>query len=154
MMFDTAQIARNIHRGAYRLIGYGSGRMVYDLGQEYVAKIAKNRKGIGQNKAEYQISLQDNSGLFAGIPHASDDLRIIIMEKAKRLKSISDVWRYYHVRNNEELSRIPEIKDALAKHSLIFVDLCRPRNWGVLHGRPVIVDYGFTWSVNRDYYMK
>ncbi len=154
MLFDLTRIASNIRRGAYRYIGSGSGRQVYDLGNGYVVKVAKNRKGVAQNEAEHEISLQDNSGLFAAVIQASVDHLLIIMEKAEQLKHISSVWRYFDVRNNQELYRIPKIKEAMIQHNLIFDDLCKPHSWGALNGRPVVIDYGFTRSVNRNYYMR
>lgn len=152
MIFDLEQIARNLYRRAYRFIGSGSGRQVYDLGNGYVVKMAKNMRGIAQNKAEYQISLHDESGLFAQIAQVSADFRMIIMEKAERLGHISTVWKYYGVRSNRELYNIPAIKEAMARNSLLFADLCRPQNWGLVRRKPVIIDYGFTRSVNRNYY--
>ncbi len=154
MLFDLTRIASNINQGAHRFIGSGSGRQVYDLGNGYVAKVAKNRKGVAQNEAEYQISMQDQSGLFAPVIQASEDLHLIIMEKAEKLRHLSSIWRYYNVRNNKELYRIPQIKNAMVQHNLIFDDLCKPHSWGALNGRPVVIDYGFTRSVNRNYYMR
>ena len=154
MLFDLKQITSNLQRGAYRMIGSGTGRQVYDLKNGYVAKVAKNRKGVAQNEAEYQISLQDKSGLFAPVIQASADLHVIIMEKAEQLWTLSGVWRYYNVRNNKELYQIPKIKNAMMQHNLIFVDLCKPHSWGGLNGRPVVIDYGFTRAVNRDFYLR
>jgi hypothetical protein len=142
MTVDFDEIMLNLRRRAYRQIGSGSGRNVYDIGDGYVAKVARNRKGLAQNEAEYEISVADESGLFANIIDATPNLRITIMEKAVPLHSFSTVWRYFGVRST------------LARHSLIFPDLCRAQNWGVVNGRPVIIDYGFTTSVNRRYYFR
>lgn len=154
MLFDLTRIASDIRLGVYQYIGSGSGRHVYDLGNGYVAKVAKNRKGVAQNEAEHQISLKDHSDLFATVMQASVDHNLIIMEKAEQLKHISSVWRYFNVRNNQGLYRIPKIRNAIVQHSLIFGDLCKPHSWGALNGRPVVIDYGFTRSVNRKYYMR
>lgn len=154
MTVDIEEIARNIRRHAYQRLGAGSGRNVYDIGDGYVAKVARNRKGLAQNEAEYQISVSDDSGLFANIVAATPNLRITIMEKAEPLRHFTAVLRYYHARSKRELYHIPLMQSAMAMHSLIFPDLCRKENWGVVNGRPVIIDYGFTMSVNRRYYFR
>jgi hypothetical protein len=154
MTVDFDEIMLNLRRRAYRQIGSGSGRNVYDIGDGYVAKVARNRKGLAQNEAEYEISVADESGLFANIIDATPNLRITIMEKAVPLHSFSTVWRYFGVRSNRQLYNIPLIQSTMARHSLIFPDLCRAQNWGVVNGRPVIIDYGFTTSVNRRYYFR
>ena len=58
-------ILLNISRGYYKYIGEGSSRIVYDLGNRYVLKVAKNLAGIAQNKSEYKISSYDETNLFA-----------------------------------------------------------------------------------------
>jgi len=62
---DFNEISLNIKRRYYKFIGIGSGRIVYDLENGYVVKVANNNKGIAQNKTEYKISLSDNTNLFA-----------------------------------------------------------------------------------------
>jgi len=152
MGFNYSEIKQNIHDGVYTYIGSGSGRQVFDIGNGYVAKAAKNRRGYAQNEVEYQISLIDSSGLFASVVDASPDLSIIIMEKADPINHLSTVLRYYRVKNNRQLYLIPQIRKAMIHHKLEFADMCRVQNWGMIGGRPVIVDYGFTKSVNRKYY--
>ena len=61
---DFNEISLNIKRRYYKFIGIGSGRIVYDLENGYVVKIAKNNRGIAQNKTEYEISLSDNTNLY------------------------------------------------------------------------------------------
>jgi hypothetical protein len=152
MEFDYNKIKANIHDGIYTYIGSGSGRQVYDIGNGYVAKMAKNCRGYAQNEVEYHISLIDSSGLFASIVDAKPDLTILIMEKADRLNHLSAVWKYYHVKNNRQLYLIPQIRKAMIQHKLEFADMCRVQNWGMIGGKPVIIDYGFTKSVHRKYY--
>ena len=48
-----------MRQGNYIYIGSGSSRNVFDLGNGYVMKVAKNIAGIAQNKSEYRISLID-----------------------------------------------------------------------------------------------
>lgn len=150
--FNFDLINQNLSEGYYRYIGSGSGRQVYDLDNGYVVKAAKNRKGIAQNKVEYEIASIDQSNLFAKVPYASDDYSLLIMEKADKIQSFSDIFRYYNVRNYRELFQLEQIKGNLSRHNLISKDLTRSSNWGIVNNRPVIVDYGFTYSVKRKYY--
>lgn len=150
--FDLDKIQSKLRQHAYEQVGSGSGRNVYDIGGGFVAKVARNQRGIAQNEAEYRISLSDSSGLFASIITATPDLRVTIMAKAEPLEHFCAVLRYFRVRDKRELYKIPLIYSALRRHRLVFPDLCRVQNWGVVNGRPVIVDYGFTTPVKRKYY--
>lgn len=151
-VIDIDKIYLDIRKGEYRYIGSGSGRRVYDLDNGYVAKLAKNRKGLAQNKAEYQISITDDSNLFAKIPKVSDEFGILIMEKAERIKGFEEVLNYFHVKNNRELFQLSEMNYILSKHNLLAADLRRSANWGVVHNRIVIIDYGYTQRVKNKYY--
>lgn len=150
MGFD--KIIANLQQGEYRYLGSGSGRKVFDLGNGLVVKYAKNRKGIAQNETEYFIASSDHSGLFAKIVQISEDHRLLIMEKAESIKSMAEVWSFYKVSNNRELFRLEAFRQILHDYHLLQVDLCRNSNWGIIDGRPVIVDYGFTLSVKKKYY--
>ncbi|WP_315078908.1 hypothetical protein [uncultured Clostridium sp.] len=146
------RIMFNIRRGYYRYIGSGSSRDVFDLENGYVIKVAKNRAGIAQNKSEYNISYYDNSGLFAKVVDVSNNFDLLIMEKADEIYDISDVWEYFDVRGNRGLFSLEELKNVLRHYDLLLNDLKRESNWGMIDGRPVIVDYGFTREVYTRYY--
>jgi hypothetical protein len=147
------QISLNIRRGTYKCIGIGSGRIVFDLGNGYVVKAARNQRGIGQNKAEYKIFLTDNSGLFANISIVSEGFGFLVMEKANRIKDISYVWNYFNVKNNQELYQMQKLQDICSRHGLLKWDFGRAVNWGQINGKPIIIDYGFTKEVRRRFYM-
>ena len=151
-IIDFDLIYYNIRNGIYQCIGSGSGRKVYDLGNEYVVKVAKNNKGIAQNKVEHKISLSDHSSIYAKIIKLSEDFRMLIMEKAVHIKDFSEVRKYFNVKNNRELFRLQEIRSAFTNHNILMNDLYRPENWGMINNRPVIIDYGFTQRVRRRYY--
>lgn len=151
MEVDFNTIRNNIIKKAYHTIGWGSGRIVFDLDNGYVVKAAKNRKGIEQNKAEYRISNMDHNHVFAQVIALSDDGKHLIMEKAQRLKSFSVVWNYYKVNNNRQLFSLEEFNKFLPMYDLLTADLHRLSSWGIVKGRPVIVDYGFTRSVRKFY---
>lgn len=152
--YDTyfKRIASKISRGGYRYIGKGSGRVVFDLGNGKVVKAARNIKGIAQNYEEFRIAMADDSGLLARIWDVSDDYRYLIMDKAERVRDMSQVWNYFSVKSNSELYQISSIRYIAEKYNLLINDFGRAVNWGEIGGRPMIIDYGFTRQVRRKYY--
>ncbi len=151
-MNDNFEIIKsNIKAKKYPRLGSGSGRTVYDLGNSYVVKVAKNRKGIEQNKAEYQISKADHSNIFAEVLALSECSSYLVMEKAQRISSFAQVWNYYHVQNNKQLFSQEEFRKLLVQFDLLTADLYRLSSWGIVNGRPVIIDYGFTKRVIKFY---
>jgi len=151
IMFN--QIMQNIRRGYYRYIGAGSSRQVFDLRNGYVIKVAINRAGISQNQSEYRISWDDKSDLFAKVIRASTDFRFLIMEKADKIYNISEVWDYFNVKSKSELFNLEELKNILEENNLLVGDLDRESNWGIIKGKPVIIDYGFTREVCKRHYL-
>lgn len=146
------EIISNIRMGNYRYIGSGSARNVFDLENGYVVKIAKNQAGIAQNRTEYQISFYDNSDLFARVIQVSDDFIFLIMEKAKKINNFSYICRYFNIRNNRELANLSKLQNIQKKYNLLWSDLFRSSSWGMLDGKPVIIDYGYTKAVSERYY--
>ncbi len=153
MNIDFEYISKNIGIKKYQLIGSGSGRLVYDLDNGYVVKMAKNKKGLLQNKAEYQIASANKSRLLAKILAISDDFQYLIMEKAEKIKAMSEVLTYYEVHNFRELFRLEDFKEFTNKHDLLLVDLRRLNSWGVVKGKPVLIDFGFTREVSKYYHL-
>jgi len=145
-------LAYGIKEGYYHFIGKGSGRVVYDIGGGKVVKSARNMRGIAQNLAEYRIALSDDSGMFAKVTALSGDYRLLVMEKAEPVMDISSVWDHFHVESNQELYQVRILHELAERHSLLIHDFGRAVNWGMISGRPVIVDYGFTSQVRRRFY--
>lgn len=146
------QIIDNLSAGKYPKLGSGSGRRVFDLHNHTVLKMAKNVKGYAQNQVEYIISEMDDSDIFAKVFYISRDNRFLIMEKADPITNFSFVRSYFHVQTNRDLFRLENLNYIPHKYNLLISDLCRPANWGTIHGRPVIIDYGFTGRIKRQYY--
>ena len=152
MVIAFNQIMLNIRRGYYRYIGSGSSRQVFDLGNGYVIKVAKNRAGIAQNKSEYIISSNNYSNLFAKVVQASKDFKLLIMQKADKIYNISYVWEYFNVTSKWELFSSEELQNIARRYNLLLADFDRESSWGIINGRPVIVDYGLTREVKARYY--
>ncbi len=152
MELDFEDIIAHIKNHAYKLVGSGSGRSVFDMGNGNVVKFARNRKGLAQNTVEYQISQSSESPLFARIHRVSEDYMLLIMEKADRIRSMTEVLRYLQVKNSYEFFHIQELLDMARAHGLLLNDLYRTVNWGRIGDRYVIIDYGFTRIVKKRYY--
>lgn len=76
------------------LLGYGTGRIVFDLNDGYVAKIPYNNMGILANKLEYEY-YKENKDIIAEIKKY--DNNIVIQEK---LHSIIVIPYEYTLNNN------------------------------------------------------
>jgi hypothetical protein len=152
MRIDFDHIRQKIDENKYPVIGYGTGRIVYDAENSYVIKVARNDKGIAQNKAEQRIASLDQNSVFAKIIAVSDDSKYLIMEKAEKINSISEVWKHYQVRNNRELFQLEQFRGMMSTYGLLYADLYRKDSWGLIEGRPVIIDYGFTKETRKYYF--
>ena len=152
MIIAFDQIRMNIKRGYYKYIGSGSGREVFDLGNGYVIKVAKNKAGIAQNESEYKISSYDDSNLFAKVIKISNDFSLLIMQKANKINDILYVFSYFNVKSKKELMRLKELQNIRRTYNLLLDDLIRKSSWGIINERPVIIDYGFTREVAERYY--
>lgn len=135
-----------------KYIGSGSSRNVFDLGNGYVMKVAKNLAGIAQNRVEYQISSMDSSDLFAKVMQVSSNFNYLVMQKADKINSITDILYYFNVRSIDELFSLREFQNIVYRYNLLANDLCRTSSWGIVNGEPVIIDYGFTREVSARYY--
>ena len=133
-------------------IGSGSSRNVFDLGNGYVMKVAKNRAGFEQNRNEYRISSMESSDLFADVISVSKSFDVLVMRKAYRIRYFSDILDYYNVRSEDELFSLSKFQNIQYKYNLLASDLKRVSSWGIIDGRPTIIDYGFTREVREKYY--
>ena len=146
------KIMYNLQRGKYKYIGAGSSREVFDLSNGYVIKVAKNKAGIEQNKVEYKISNDDNFDIFAKVIYAISNYKYLIMKKAKKVKSINYVWRYFDVYDRDDFYNLYVIRSVKHKYNLVLNDLARVSSWGIIDGKLQIIDYGFTKEVKERYY--
>lgn len=154
MHIDIYYILYGIECGIYRYIGAGSARKVYDLGNGFVIKIAKNVKGIAQNEAEFLISNNDDSSLLAKVYFISDDYKYLIMKKAINIKSEIELLNYFKIRNKKELKNNKFIKEIYDRHNLVWADLYKFTSWGKIKNRLVLIDYGYTKEIYNEFYKK
>lgn len=151
MRVNFEAISQGISAERLPVVGMGSGRIVYDLGNGYVVKKARNKKGLAQNKAEFRIAAGSRSCLIADVLSVSMDYRYLIMEKAEKIRSVETVCRYFDVNSLKDLFRMKYFSEFIRKNELLLPDLYRKSSWGIINGRPVLVDYGFTRDVRKYY---
>jgi len=141
---DMNKIYADINSGKLKYLGRGAGRRVYDMGNGYVVKLAKNNFGYRQNKFEYGLSQVYKGDLLAKVHSVSEGYRMLVMESAQTINSMTPVLNYFNVRTVNELFKIPPLAALVRTHNLSLREFSRPWNWGLINGKPVIIDYGLT----------
>lgn len=162
--YDTDKVARerfNIYR--LKKIGAGSDRVVFDLGDGKVLKVAKTARGLEQN-------IYEGDGYLTIIPNVFErGLNYVVTEKADRLKAADMVPVYNEdgdqtgeVRASEMINELQrfnqkdfdnhrgEVQDVLMKYGLqdainynvLWPDFTRIANWGYKDGMPLHTDGG------------
>ena len=149
MEMDYQRILNDIRRGRLPHVGSGAGRNVYDMGNGYVVKVAKNGFGMEQNRNEHHLSLLYNGNLLARVMSVSDDHRMLVMQAAESIRNMKPVLDYFHVGTRKALYFAPELVDLARTHRLVHREFLWPRNWGLIGKRPVIIDYGFIMRRRR-----
>ena len=174
--YDTDKVARerfNIFK--LKKIGAGSDRVVFDIGNDKVLKIAKTARGLEQN-------IYEGDGYLSIIPNIYErGLNYVVVDKIDRIKS-SDLVPIY----NEDGDQIGEVKAAtmfsdlgqfsqrdfdshrselqyvLTKYGLIDImsynvlwgDFIRSANWGYKNGVPYHIDGGTFGGIDMLNYMR
>jgi len=152
MDYNLKEIIAGIRNDTYKLLGVGSCRKVYDLNDGFVIKIAKDIRGIFQNQTENKIYLSRKSNLFAEVVTVSEDNKFLVMPKARKIKSIETVYKYYNVKNMNSLIMFDHLNDDINSNKLSRADIVRPSSWGFIDDVPVLIDYGLTHSIYTKYY--
>jgi len=144
----------------FKKVGSGSDRDVYDIGEGYVIKVAKNTRGITQNENESAIASDGFiEGLVPNIIEEGKDYIIVekcirysdlnkeekkrINKKLKELKKFSQKdWEEKAERLQNAL-REQELED-LMNYDLLWNDFTASRNWGIDKGNNIIMLDGGT----------
>ena len=155
----------------------GSSRIVYLSPKKTIIKMAKNDKGMAQNKAEANPKMKSKylNEILGHTPnyscietHYLDKITTKEFEKMTGLKfdDFGEAIRYglKNVSGNSDLEK-PENFDKVEKSEiykemkrigeafkLMPGDLARTSSWGTKDGRPVLIDAGLTADVFADYY--
>jgi hypothetical protein len=154
----------------------GSSRIVYLTSDKTVVKLAKNDKGIAQNKAESNLKIKskflnkilDHSSNYAWIQ--TNFLKKITEKQFKKLtgidfddfgeairfglKDISSSKRS-EPDNFEEVSESDIYKELVEigkKNKLMPGDIARISSWGQKDDHPVLIDAGLTKDIFEEFY--
>ncbi len=152
MSINFETISEKIRTKSLKPIGRGSGRTVFALDEKSVVKAARNPRGIAQNIAEFDIFSRTKSPILAKIFGISEDGRFLVMERALPAYSMSEIYPHFSVQSSRALLKLPELKELSHNFGLILPDLGRAANWGIIEGKPKILDFGFTKLVKKRYY--
>jgi len=155
----------------------GSSRIVYLTPEETILKLAKNDRGIAQNKAEsnpkmkskYLNKILGKASNYAWIE--TTFLKKITVKQFEKmtgidfeefgdaikygLKSVSSSSKRTEPDNFDEVSNSHIYKELIEvgkKFKLMPGDMARISSWGTKDGIPVLIDAGLTKEVFKEFY--
>jgi hypothetical protein len=140
---DTRQMAR---AAELEVLGWGAGRIVFDLGDGTVVKVAHRGLGEKANLDELEIwaRAEDEQAAYGDVawrellfPVLGGDETAIVMEKAERRASWQDEDAMAEVERAVEELHLVDGGDL----DVDLLDL-ESYNWGFLRGRWRLMDYG------------
>lgn len=155
----------------------GSSRIVYSTTKDTIIKLAKNDKGVAQNKAECNPKMKSKF-INKVISHAKDYswmqthyLEKITVKQFEKmtglnfeefgsaigygLKNVSGNKDREKPENFDEIEKSEiyrEMKRIGTRFKLMPGDLRRISSWGAKDGKPVLIDAGLTKEVYADFY--
>jgi hypothetical protein len=155
----------------------GSSRIVYETPQKTILKLAKNDKGIAQNKAEANPKMKSKF-LNEVISHAKDyawmethyldkittkqfeemtglnfdDFGESIRYGLKNVSGNTDKEKPENFDKVEKSEIYKELKKVGDQFKLMPGDLARISSWGTKDGRPILIDAGLTKDVFAQFY--
>ncbi len=155
----------------------GSSRIVYLSPEKTIIKMAKNDKGIAQNKAECNPKMKSkflNEVISYAKNYAWMETHYLEKITVKEFEEMTDLnfedfgegirYGLKNVSGNTDLGKpknfdkvekseiYKEMKKIGAEFKLMPGDLARISSWGAKDGRPVLIDAGLTADVFSDYY--
>jgi hypothetical protein len=174
---ETYQARKQYAENNLKHLSSGSSRIVYLSPDKTILKMAKNDKGIAQNKAESNPDMKSKF-LNETIKHAPNYawMETHYLDKISKpeFEDMTDLkfddfgesisYALKNVSENTELKKPPnfekvekseiykELKRIGEKFKLMPGDLARISSWGTKDGRPVLIDAGLTADVFADYY--
>ncbi len=155
----------------------GSSRIVYLTPSKTIIKLAKNDKGIAQNKAEANPGMKSkylNPIISCAKNHSWCETHYLekITEKEFQemtklnfddfgdslrygLKGVSgnkDIEKPENFEKVSESDIYKELRDIGEKFKLLPGDIARISSWGTKDGRPVLIDAGLTRDIYDEFY--
>jgi hypothetical protein len=174
---ETYQARKKYAEKNLKHISSGSSRIVYSTNKDTIIKMAKNDKGIAQNKAEANPKMKSKY-LNDILSHAKNYAWIEVgyLEKISEkefkkmtgldfedfgdsirygLKNVSGNTDKEKPKNFDQVEKseiYKELKEVGNKFKLMPGDLARISSWGTKDGKPVLIDAGLTKDVFAEFY--
>jgi hypothetical protein len=163
-------------------LGEGSSRIVYQIDNDTVLKMAKNKKGLAQNEVETDWGMhQMYSELLPDLIDADDDNLWMVKQRANRIKKsefermtgfkFNEFGTALRLRVDEIMGRsrhatpeeyqdiiddefVGDVISLIVDFDLEPGDMAQIGNWGKLsdEGDPVLTDVGLNRSVWKEHY--
>jgi len=163
-------------------VGEGSSRIVYQIDNETVLKMAKNRKGLAQNQVEADWGMhQMYSDLLPDLIESDDNDLWLVKQRANRIKKsefermtgfkFNEFGTALRLRVNEIMGKskhavpeeyadimddefVNEVISLIVDFNLEPGDMAQISNWGKLSDEqdPVLTDVGLNRSVWKEHY--
>lgn len=174
---ETYNARKNYAERNLEHLSSGSSRIVYLTPSKTIIKLAKNDKGIAQNKAEANPGMKSkylNPVISCAKNHSWCETHYLdkITEKEFQemtklnfddfgeairygLKAVSGNTDKEKPENFEKIAKsdiYKEIKDIGEKFKLLPGDMARISSWGTKDGRPVLIDAGLTRDIYDEFY--
>jgi hypothetical protein len=160
----------NYFHGRYDRLGRGTARAVYDMKDGTVVKVARNPKGIAQNKTESNPRMLKTYGdILAKVLDYHPKGKWIVQEKVdditeKEFEELTGYqwdgfvgwlrWKSSDSNNFYKNKKFPVmVSDFISDYSLDRYDISDITSWGKnSDGKVVIKDYGLDMSTARKLY--
>lgn len=174
---ETYQARKKYAERNLKRISSGSSRIAYLTPNKTVVKLAKNDKGIAQNKAESREKLNESKYVNKVINHSKKyswlETNFLKKIKVKQFKKITEIdfddfaecIRYglksvsgskrEKPDNFDEISQIQfykDIEDLGKKFELMPGDLAKESSWGIKDDQIKLIDAGLTKKIFEDFY--
>jgi hypothetical protein len=170
-------------RSKLKKLGSGSSREVFEIDSDWVIKVAKNEKGIGQNEIESDYGVVSMYDFLPKIKEDDGEERFVIVERCEKInakefekltkidfKFFCQFLSYYNLievqhKNvkfpenidkelNDEDSFIFQIRDFLGTTDSLPGDFEKLSSFGKRDNKIKVIDWGFTRRVQKTYYSK
>lgn len=140
----------------FEYLGQGAGRAVYGINNRYVIKLSKSDGGDKQCETEEYIYKNAPPYLkkyLCPVIWYKDDM--VIMKRATSLvKNNEDrhknIFRLLGIRIDDPFYK--KVNKLVDLFDLLYGDVKSLSSWGLLDGRLVLIDYGCTYKIYKEYF--
>lgn len=130
-------------KSRFQFLGEGICRAVYGIDEYFVAKFATCLDGFDQNSMENRIYKNEGRRYIRYLcPVIWHRPGMLVMLRAVQMTKISPNAVFDINTVSREAYR--DLSSLSKKYNLLFEDILSASSWGILDGRPVLIDYGCT----------